>query len=150
METLERPRRIRRECQALVAVLRVGEGKGIAGIRLVDDTGAAGEHFIPFTLHELPSQLGHDFSYAGLITALERLRTLDVKRVLVQTDDPMVVAEIERRADPHRDLALPYIILGCKLNEFASAKIVAVPSQRVAPLRAKALALASTVYQSVA
>lgn len=98
----------------------------------------------------MASQLGRDYVYAGLITALERLRSLDVRRVLVQIGEESVVAEIERRADPHRDLTLPYIILGCKLNEFASAKIIAVPHQRLAALRAKAAALASTVYQSVA
>lgn len=150
METIERTRRTRRECQALVAVLRCGRGRGLAAIRLVDDTGAAGEHFIPFTVNELPSQQGHDYTYAGLIAALERLRSLDVKRVLVQTDDPSIVEEIERRVNPHRDLTLPYIILGCKLNEFSSAKVIHVPAQRLAALRAKANALASTVYKSVA
>lgn len=147
---MERPRKARRDCQALVAVIRCGPGRGLSAIRLIDDTGAAAEHFIPFAVHEQPSQLGHDYTYAGLISALERLRSLDVKRVLLQTDDEAVVAEIEKRVDPHRDLTLPYIILGCKLNEFASAKVVAVPEQRLAALRAKASALASTVYQSVA
>ena len=142
METMERPRKTRRECQAYVAIVRCGPGRGLTALRVIDESGAAAEHFIPFAVHELPSQLGHDYTYAGLITALERLRSLDVKRVLLQTDDEAIVAEIERRSDPHRDLALPYIILGCKLNEFASARIVAVPEQRLSPLRAKARALA--------
>jgi hypothetical protein len=150
METMERSRRTRRECQALVAVLRCGAGRGLAALRLVDDTGMAGEHFIPFAVLERPSQLGRDYGYAGLIAALERLRSLEVKRVLIQIDDQSVVDEIERRAEPHRDLTLQYIILGCKLNEFASAKVIAVPPQRLAELRAKASSLASTVYKSVA
>lgn len=150
METLDRNRRTRRECVALVATVRCGPGRGLAALRLIDESGTAAEHFIPFAVHEMPSRLGHDYTYAGLISVLERLRSLDVRRVLLQTDDEAVVAELERRADPHRDLTLSYIILGCKLNEFASAKIVAVPTQRLAALRAKALALASTVYQSVA
>jgi len=150
MRVIERHHKIRRECQALVAVLRCGEGRGLVALRLIDDAGTAGEHFIPFTLHELPSQLGRDYSYAGLTAALDRLLSLDVKRVLVQTDDPVLVQEIEKRVDPHRDLTLPYIMLGCKLNEFASAKLVAVPPERLAALRAKASALASTVYKSVA
>jgi hypothetical protein len=150
MQTMERPKRAKRDFQALVSIVRCGPDKGIAALRLVDDTGAAGEHFIPFAVRESPSQLGHDYTYAGLIAALERLRSLDVKRVLVQTDDQSVVAEIERRVDPHRDLTLPYIMLGCKLNEFAAARLIAVPAQRCAPLRAKAMAFASTVYKSVA
>src|SRR5580658_3564958 len=124
MDTMERPRRVKREYQAFVAVVRCGQDRGLAALRVIDDGGSATEHFIPFAVRELPSQLGHDYTYAGMIAALERLRTLDVRRVLLQTDDPSVVAEIERRADPHRDLTLPYIMLGCKLNEFASARIV--------------------------
>ncbi|HEY7992757.1 MAG TPA: hypothetical protein VID24_00940 [Candidatus Eremiobacteraceae bacterium] len=150
METLERTRKTRRDCQALVATLRCGPGRGLAALTLIDESGTAAEHFIPFAVHEMPSQKGHEYTYAGLISALERLRSLDVRRVLLQTDDEAVVAEIQRRTDPHRDLTLPYIILGCKLNEFASARIIAVPAQRLAALRAKASALASTVYQSVA
>ena len=147
---MERPRKLRRDCQALVVSVRCGPGRGLAAVRLIDETGGAAEHFIPFAVNEVPSRLGHDFTYAGLISALERLRSLDVRRVLLQTDDEAVVAEIERRVDPHRDLTLSYIILGCKLNEFAHAKIMAVPAERATALRAKALALASTVYQSVA
>src|ERR1700687_1587822 len=104
MEIMERPRKIRRDCQALVAVLRCGPGRGLAAIRLLDETGAAAAHLIPFAVDELPSQLGHDYSYAGLITALERLRSLDVRRVLLQTDDETIVAEIGRRGDPQRAL----------------------------------------------
>jgi hypothetical protein len=150
METVNAPRRTRRECQAQVAVLRCAPGRGLAAVQLLDDAGNVGEHFVPFTLHEVRSQQGRDYVYAGLIAALERLRSLDVKRVLIQTDDPDIVAEIERRSDPHRDLTLPYVILGCKLNEFSSARVVAVPSERLATLRARALNLASTVYRSVA
>jgi hypothetical protein len=150
MKVLEGSRRARRDCQALVAVLRCGEGRGLAALQLVDDTGTAGEHFIPFAVHEQPSQQGRDYVYAGLIAALERIHSLDVRRVIVQTDDPLIVDEVERRVDPHRELTLPYILLGCKLNEFASARVISVPPQRLAGLRAKASALASTVYRSVA
>jgi hypothetical protein len=150
METLERPRKTRLDCVAQVAVVRCSAGHGLAAIRLVDQSGAAGEHFVPFTLHEQPSQLGRDYTYAGLIAALERIRSLDVRRVVIQTEDVALVDEIERRADPHRELTLPYIILGCKLNEFASAKLCSVPANRFSALRARAAALASTVYRSVA
>lgn len=147
---MERKNRTRRDCQALVAVVRCSPDRGIAAVRLIDDLGSAGEHFVPFSVRELPSQHGHDYTYAGLLSALERLRSLDVRRVLVQTDDVAVVDEIERRADPHRDLTLPYIMLGCKLNEFANARVVAVKPERLAELRAKAMSFASTVYKNVA
>jgi hypothetical protein len=150
MDTTERTRRPRRDHQAFVAVVRCAPDRGLAALEVIDDSGAVSEHFVPFAINESPSQHGHDYTYAGILAGLERLRTLGVKRVLVQTDDPAVVAQIERRADPHRDLTLPYIMLGCKLNEFASARLVAVAPRRLAALRAKALALAETVYQNVA
>jgi hypothetical protein len=38
-------------------------------------------------------------------------------------------------------------MLGCKLNEFARARIIASPAERLAALRAKTAMLALTVYQ---
>lgn len=147
---MERKRRARRDHQAFVAIVRCSQHRGLAAVEAIDDAGAVSEHFVPFAIQESPSQHGHDYTYAGILAALERLRTVGVKRVLVQTDDPAVVAQIERRENPHRDLTLPYIMLGCKLNEFSSARLVAVAPRRLAPLRAKALALAEAVYQNVA
>jgi len=97
MDTMERPRKLRRDCQALVVSVRCGPGRGLAAVRLIDEPGGAAEHFLPFAVNELPSRLGHDFTYAGLISSLERLRSLAVRRVLLQTDDEAVVAEMDRR-----------------------------------------------------
>lgn len=136
--------------QAHVTVVRCAPNRGVAGVQILGSLGTdSGEHFIPFEVQETPSQLGRDYGYAGMLAALQRLRALGVRRVVIQTDDAALVDELDHRAEPHSDLTLPYIMLGCKLNEFARARIIASPPERLAALRAKTAMLTLTVYQMV-
>ena len=137
--------------QANVTVIRCGPNRGVAGMQILGALGTqSGEHFIPFEIQETPSMLGRDFGYAGLLAALQRMRKLGIRRVLIHTDDAPLVDELEHRAEPHRDLTLPYIALGCKLNEFARARVLAAPPDRLAALREKTSALAGSIYREVA
>jgi hypothetical protein len=137
--------------QAHVTVVRCAPNRGVAGVQVLGSFGTdSGEHFIPFELQETPSQLGRDFGYAGMLAALQRLRTLGVRRVVIQTDDAALVDELDHRTEPHGELTLPYIMLGCKLNEFARARIISSPAERLAGLRAKTSMLALSVYQEAA
>ena len=132
-------------------MVRCGANRGVAGVQVLGALGTeASEHFIPFQLQEQPARLGRDFGYAGMLAALQRLRTLGVRRVLVHTDDIALVDELDHRAEPHRDLSLPYIMLGCTLNEFTRARVLAASADRLAALHAKTAALAETIYQEVA
>lgn len=137
------PAGARGDCQAYIAVIRCGAGRGIAAVSLVDRAGSAGEHFMPFSVREQPSQQGRDYLYAGVTAALDRLLSLGVRRVLIHVDDAQLIEELAQRSQPHRELALPYIVLGCKLNEFANAKLALVRSERLATLRTKAEGLAT-------
>jgi hypothetical protein len=137
------PAGARGDCQAHIAVIRCGAGRGIAAIALLDRAGSVGEHFIPFSVREQPSQQGRDYVYAGVTAALDRLQSLGVRRVLIHVDDTQLIAELEQRSQPHRELTLAYIVLGCKLNEFANARLVLVRPERLAALRAKAEGLAA-------
>jgi hypothetical protein len=137
------PAGARGDCQAHIAVVRCGAGRGIAAVSLLDRAGSAGEHFIPFSVREQLSQQGRDYVYAGVTAALDRLLSLGVRRVLIHVDDPLLIAELEQRSQPHRELTLPYIVLGCKLNEFSNAKLMLVKPERLAALRAKAEGLAA-------
>jgi hypothetical protein len=133
--------------QALVAVVPCGHGRGLAGIRLVAQAGSpSGEYFVPFGVSADPSD--REYAYAGLTAAIDRLRDLKIDRALVIVDDEKVVDELERRAEPPRELFLQYVILGCKLNEFRRAKVVSASSSRMEQLRAKTESLASTVYNA--
>jgi hypothetical protein len=146
-----KPRVVRdADYQARVTVVRCGQNRGIVGVQMLGSIGTdSGEHFIPFEVQETPSQLGRDYGYAGMLVALQRLRSLGVRRVVIQTDDAALVDELDHRAEPHSELTLPYITLGCKLNEFARARIISSPAERLAALRAKTAMLALTVYQEV-
>ena len=69
--------------------------------------------------------------------------SLGIRRALISVDDAQLVSELEHRSEPHRELSLPYILLGCKLNEFSSARVVLANPSRLAVLRAKAESLAT-------
>lgn len=77
---------------------------------------------------------------------MDRLHELNVSAVTVQIAEPSLVDEIERRTEPRPELILPYITLGCKLNRFMRAKVLAVPGERVAALRARAAAHAPAAW----
>jgi hypothetical protein len=149
---LSRARRHRdADYQANVAIVRCGPNRGVAGMQILGALGTqSGEHFIPFEIQELPSMLGRDFGYAGMLAVLERMRKLGIRRVLIHSDDVALVDELDHRAEPHRELTLPYISLGCKLNEFARARVLAAPADRLDALREKTAALAGSFFQEVA
>ncbi|MBV8460407.1 MAG: hypothetical protein JO009_05915, partial [Candidatus Eremiobacteraeota bacterium] len=89
-----------------------------------------------------------EYVYAGLTAAVERLRTAQIERVLIIVDDQQLVDELERKVEPSRELFLQYVILGCKLNEFRRAKVVAATSSRLEQLRSKTESLAATIYDA--
>jgi hypothetical protein len=137
----------RAEAQALVAVVRCGPGKGLTGIRLTGATGSTtGEYFVPFVIRAEASH--QEYAYAGLTAAVERLRAAQIERVLIIVNDQQLVDELERKVEPSRDLFLQYVILGCKLNEFRRAKVVAATSSRMEQLRSKTESLAATIYDA--
>jgi hypothetical protein len=137
------PAGARGDCQVHIAVIRCGVGRGIAAMSLLDRAGNRGEHYIPFTLREQPSQQGRDYLYAGITAGLDRLLSLGVRRALINVDDERLVAELEHRSEPHRELTLPYILLGCKLNEFSSGKVLLAKPERFTALREKAESLSA-------
>jgi hypothetical protein len=137
----------RPEMQALVAVVPCGRNRGLAGIKLAAQTGSpSGEYFVPFAVGADPSD--REYAYAGLTAAIDRLRDLKIERALIVLDDEKLVEELERRAEPPRELFLQYVILGCKLNEFRRAKVVSATSSRMEQLRARTESLAATVYSA--
>ncbi len=137
----------RPEMQALVSVVPCGHARGLAGIKLVAQGGpSSGEYFVPFAVSHDPSD--REYAYAGLTAAIDRLRDLKIERALIVVDDAQLVEELERRAEPPRELFLQYVILGCKLNEFRRAKVVSATSSRMEQLRAKTESLAATIYNT--
>ncbi len=140
----------RAETQALVTTVPCGPNRGLAGLKLVGQADASSsEYFLPFSLSgDLSHPADRDYAYAGLTAAIDRLRSLKIDRVLIVVDDETLVAEIEKRIEPPRELFVAYVILGCKLNEFRRAKVVAARSSRLEQLRMKTANLAATIYNT--
>ena len=137
----------RAEVQALVTVVPCGPSRGLVGLKVEGPAGSpSGEYFIPFAVGKDAS--AQERAYAGLIGAVEKLRSLEIERVLLVVDDQQLVDELERKTEPSRDLFLHYVILGCKLNEFHRAKVVAARSSRLEQLRRKSESLAATIYDA--
>lgn len=130
------------ECVATVVVERCAAGRGVAGLQL-SEPGALeqSEYYVPFRLDESPALGGRDFAYAGLRAALERLRRLGVRRVVVRTDEREIVDELARRVQPQRELTMPYVMLGCALNALRNGQLVAVEPGETSELREKTRAL---------
>ena len=122
-----------------------GERRGLAALEVSSETGARGEYFLPFSIG-LDDPSGRQYSYAALTAAIDKLRSLRVDRALIVIDDELLVDELERRVEPPKELFLQYVIVGCKLNEFRWAKVIAAQSARLEQLRIRAQALASTIY----
>jgi hypothetical protein len=140
----EKTARTRRtELQALLTVVPCAHGHGLSGLRVSGERHTS-ECFLPFSVS--PDAPRRAYGYAGFVTALDRLRTFKADRILILTDDDQLVAELERRADPPKELTLEYIIAGCKLNEMRHARLAVAPASRLEDLRAKATALAATMY----
>ncbi len=137
----------RAEAQALLAIVPCGSGRGLAGVRIEGLSGSSsGEYFVPFAVGK--DAIEHEYAYAGATAVLQRLRELHIDRVLIVVDDQELVDELERRVEPPRELFLHYVILGCKLNEFRRAKIVAAKSSRLEQLLTKTESLAATIYNA--
>ncbi len=138
----------RAEVQALACVVPCGPGRALAALKIAANSGAPnGEYFLSVSI-ETEDASPRAIIYAGLTAAIDKLRSLEIDRVLVLVEDELLVEELERRADPPKELFLQYIILGCKLNEFRRAKVVAAQSTRLEQLRTRAEALAASVYNA--
>ncbi|MDQ2817955.1 MAG: hypothetical protein M3T49_07075 [Candidatus Eremiobacteraeota bacterium] len=123
-----------------VAVVRGPAGRGLSALHIIDPAGASADHYVPFRVREVPASLGRDYAYAGLGAALDLLRALKTRNAVIATTEAAVVAEVNMQAEPLPGLTLAYITLGCKLNRLAESRLIAVPPQRLEPLRIKALA----------
>jgi hypothetical protein len=139
----------RAEAQALVTFVPCGPNRGLAGLQIVGQPGlSGGEYFLPFGTGESGTASDRALAYGGILAAIDRLRDMKIARVLIIVDDEQLVAELERRAEPAREVFLQYVIVGCKLNEFRRVKVVAAQSSRIEQLRTKTANLAATIYNT--
>jgi ribonuclease HI len=142
------PQGRRAEVQALVCTVPCGPSRALVALKLIAEAGGpAGEYFLPLALPD-EDATNRSVTYLGLTAAIDKLRSLQIDRVLIVVDDDLLVDELERRAEPPKELYLQYVIAGCKLNEFRRARVVLSHATRLEQLRTRAQSLATTVYSA--
>jgi len=83
---------------------------------------------LPFKVQRYPALQDREIAYAALTTAARALRERGVRRVAFGVADAELVADVmERRAVPPA-IALPYVRLGCALNQFVEYRLVTAPN----------------------
>lgn len=133
----------------MVTVVPCGPNRALVGMQIDGQKGSdSGEYFLPVSVGSTAPASDREYAYAGLTAAIDRLRALKIERALIVVDDQQLVAELERQNEPAREVFLQYVILGCKLNQFRRAKVVAIRSSRLEQLRLKTANLATTIYNT--
>jgi hypothetical protein len=82
---------------------------------------------VPFRVKRYPALLDREVGYAALSAAAMRLRERGIHRVRFALSDVGLVADVVERRPLPPALTLPYVRLGCALNQFAEYHLVAAP-----------------------
>lgn len=97
-------------------------GEGVAYARLARPSGAgAGRGAlvrVPFRLQRMPALLDREVGYAALTAVATHLKERGIERVGFVVDDARLVEDLHERRDVPQPLGLPYVRLGCALNQF--------------------------------
>ncbi len=103
-------------------------GNGVAYVRMSLKEGAPRVLRVAFRVQRQPALSGREVGYAALtaVCAAVRRRGLDFVRFAV--DDAALVADLQRPDNVPPPLAMPYVRLGCALNQFRRYEIAALPA----------------------
>ncbi len=83
---------------------------------------------VAFRVQRQPALLDREVGYAALTAVSEALRRRGFERVRFLIDDAQLRADLRKRDNLPPSLALPYVRLGCALNQFRRYEIAAMPS----------------------
>jgi len=83
---------------------------------------------VAFRVQRQPALLDREVGYAALTAVCETLRRRGVERVRFLIDDAQLRADLRKRDNVPPALALPYVRLGCALNQFRRYEIGAMPA----------------------
>ncbi|MDQ2663482.1 MAG: hypothetical protein M3Y18_05535 [Candidatus Eremiobacteraeota bacterium] len=82
---------------------------------------------VPFRLQRMPALLDREIGYAALTAVATHLKERGVERVGFVVDDPRLVEDLRERRDVPQPLGLPYVRLGCALNQFREYDVAPLP-----------------------
>lgn len=118
-------------------------GDGVAYASVSEADGREGSLVrVGFRCRPLPALRGRDVAYA----ALDAIATTILRRssaVVFRIDDAAIVADRTEHRPVPAALTIPYVRLGCTLNRFRAATLVAAADRATRDLTARARAEAS-------
>lgn len=115
---------------ATVGYAADSRGSGVAYARLSPKGSAAPELLrVPFRVRRYPALLEREVGYAALTAVADTLRDRSVGSVRLAVNDPELVADLTERRSVPIALALPYVRLGCALNQFRRHSVVLAPDE---------------------
>jgi hypothetical protein len=83
---------------------------------------------VAFRVQRQPALLDREVGYAALAAVCQALRRGGFERVRLLIDDAQLRADVRKRESVPPALALPYVRLGCALNQFRRYEIAAMPA----------------------
>jgi len=108
--------------QAQLGYAADGLGNGVAYARLTTQAGARLVR-VAFRVQRFEGVGGREVAYAALTAIAMLLRSRGVERVAFALGDAHLVADCNEHRDVAPALVLPYVRLGCALNQFAAYEL---------------------------
>jgi hypothetical protein len=120
--------RVMRAVNASVGYAADDAGNGVAYVRMSLKEGGPRVLRVAFRVQRQPALSGREAGYAALtaVCAAVRRRCLDLVRFAV--DDAALIADLQKPDNVPPPLAMPYVRLGCALNQFRRYEIAALPA----------------------
>lgn len=79
---------------------------------------------VPFRVRRYAGLAGREVGYAAVAALAVALRERKVRRVRFAVPDPELVHDLSERRTLPQPLTLPYIRLGCAINQFSECDVV--------------------------
>jgi len=117
-----------RKAQASVGYAADDAGNGVAYVRLLFKGGGPRVLRVAFRVQRRPALSGREIGYAALTAVCSALRKRGIELVRFAIDDQALIADLRKRENVPPPLAMPYVRLGCALNQFRRYEIADLPA----------------------
>ncbi len=103
-------------------------GNGVAYVRMSLKEDGPRVLRVGFRVQRQPALSGREVGYAALTAVCRAVRRRGLEFVRLAIDDDALIAELKKRDNVPSPLAMPYVRLGCALNQFRRYEIAALPA----------------------
>jgi hypothetical protein len=120
--------KVMRTAQASVGYAADDAGNGVAYVRVLLKEGGPRVLRVAFRVQRQPALSGREVGYAALTAICSALRRRGIETIRLAIDDRALIAELRKRENVPPPLAMPYVRLGCALNQFRRYEITDLPA----------------------